>query len=165
MAAAFPHADPVRVVLNRVALEELPERLRAARLPLERGSTWERGTPGSWLAELVADWRAFDPAALQARLDQLTHLRVEVDGMAVHVVHASGTGPDPLPLLLTHGWPSSFLEYQRLLPLLTNPAGNGEGAADAFTVVVPSLPGFGFSGPPPAGGLTHERVAELWYQV
>ena len=165
MAAAFPYADPVRVVLDRVAVEGLPERLRAARPPLGPGSTWERGTPGSWLAELVADWQAFDPATLQARLDQLTHLRVEVGGMAVHVVHAPGTGPDPLPLLLTHGWPSSFLEYQRLLPLLTNPAGNGGAAADAFTVVMPSLPGFGFSGPPPAGGLTHERVAELWYQM
>jgi pimeloyl-ACP methyl ester carboxylesterase len=163
--AAFPRAGPVRVVLDSVAVEELAQRLRAARLPLERGGTWERGTPGSWLAELAADWQAFDPAALQAWLDKLTHLRVEVDGTAVHMVHAPGTGPDPLPLLLTHGWPSSFLEYRTLLPLLTNPAGNGAAAADAFTVVMPSLPGFGFSGPPPAGGLTHEQVAELWYQM
>jgi pimeloyl-ACP methyl ester carboxylesterase len=120
---------------------------------------------GSWLAGLIADWRAFNPQWLQARLDELTHLRVEVGGIAVHLVHAPGAGPDPLPLLLTHGWPSSFLEYLDLLPLLTDPARHGAPAADAFTVVAPSLPGFGFSGPPTAGGLTHEHVAELWYQV
>ena len=109
----------------------------------------------SWLTDLIADWRAFDPLRLQARLDQLTHLRAKVGGIAVHLIYAPGSGPDPLPLLLTNGWPSSFLEYLDLLPLLTDPAGHGGQAADAFTVVAPSLPGFGFSGPPPAGGLTH----------
>jgi len=139
--------------------------LRAARIPAGTDRTWERGTPEGWLAGLIADWQVFDPFALQARLDQLLHLRVVVDGIAVHVVYAPGTGPDPLPLLLTHGWPSSFLEYLELLPLLTDPAGHGGAAADAFSVVAPSLPGFGFSGSPPAGGLVHEQVAELWYQV
>jgi pimeloyl-ACP methyl ester carboxylesterase len=85
--------------------------------------------------------------------------------MTVHLVHAPGTGPDPLPLLLTHGWPSSFLEYLDLLELLTDPGRHGGLAADAFTVVAPSLPGFGFSGPPPGGGLTHGQVAELWYEI
>ena len=121
--------------------------------------------PASWLGRLIADWRAFDPGRLQVRLDGLTHLRVVVGGVAVHLVHAPGTGPGPMPLLLTHGWPSSFLEYLELLPLLTDPARHGGRAADAFTVVAPSLPGFGFSGPPPAGGLTHEQVAELWYEI
>ena len=99
--------------------------LRAARIPAGTDRTWERGTPEGWLAGLIADWQVFDPFALQARLDQLLHLRVVVDGIAVHVVYAPGTGPDPLPLLLTHGWPSSFLEYLELLPLLTDPAGHG----------------------------------------
>ena len=126
--------------------------LRAARIPAGTDRTWERGTPEGWLAGLIADWQVFDPFALQARLDQLLHLRVVVDGITVHVVYAPGTGPDPLPLLLTHGWPSSFLEYLKLLPLLTDPAGHGGAEADAFSVVAPSLPGFGFSGPPPAHG-------------
>ena len=121
--------------------------------------------PGDWLARLIEDWRAFDPLSLQARLDRLTHLRAEVDGVSVHLVHAPGTGPDPLPLVLTHGWPSSFLEYLALLPLLTDPAAHGGDAADAFTVVLPSLPGFGFSGPPPPGGLTYPQVAELWHTI
>ena len=165
MASAAAHAKPFRAVLDGAALDELARRLRTARMPAGTDRTWERGAPGGWLGELIADWRAFDPLALQARLDQLTHLRVEVGGVAVHVVHAPGTGADPMPLLLTHGWPSSFLEYLELLPLLTDPAGHGGAAADAFSVVAPSLPGFGFSGSPPAGGLVHEQVAELWYQV
>ncbi len=164
------HADgqsaaSFRPELDRGAMADLARRLAAARLAAGDAGTWERGVPRDWLADLIADWRAFDPRRLEARLDTLSHLRVEVDGVAVHLVHAPGTGPDPLPLLLSHGWPSSFLEYLDLLPLLTDPAAHGGQAADAFTVVAPSLPGFGFSGPPPAGGLTHDRVADLWYEI
>ena len=143
---------------------DLALRLGTARLPAG-GDTWERGVPADWLARLIEDWQAFDPLTLQARLDRLTHLRAEVDGVSVHLVHAPGTGPDPLPLVLTHGWPSSFLEYLTLLPMLTDPAAHGGDAADAFSVVLPSLPGFGFSGPPPPGGLLHQQVAELWHEI
>ena len=165
MAASALHAQPVRIALDNAALEDLARRLRAARMTPDPDGTWARGTPGDWLAELVADWQDFDPLALQARFDQLAHLRVEVNGVAVHVVHAPGSSAGSVPLLLTHGWPSSFLEYWKLLPLLTDPPPNGGEAANAFSVVAPSLPGFGFSGPPPAGGLTHEQVAELWYRI
>lgn len=158
-------AEPARPELGGAALADLARRLETARLPVADDGSWERGVPSGWLADIIAGWRAFDPQRLQARLDCLTHLRIEVGGVAVHLVHAPGTGPDPLPLLLTHGWPSSFLEYLELLPLLTSPAGHGGSAADAFTVVAPSLPGFGFSGPPPPGGLTHGQVAELWYEL
>jgi pimeloyl-ACP methyl ester carboxylesterase len=162
--AATPD-EPARVVLDSAALEDLGRRLRTARMTADADGTWARGTPMGWLAELIVDWQAFDPLALQARLDKLTHLRVQVDEVSVHVMHAAGTGTDPVPLLLTHGWPSSFLEYSKLLPLLTDPAAHGGTAADAFSVVAPSLPGFGFSGPPPADGLTHEQVAELWHRI
>jgi pimeloyl-ACP methyl ester carboxylesterase len=151
--------EPFRPVLDGAALEDLAGRLRSARFTQAAGESWVRGTPGDWLAALLADWRDFDPGVLQARLDQLTHLRAETNGTAVHLIHMTGAGTDPVPLLLTHGWPSSFLEYLALLPLLTGPSG------DAFTVVAPSLPGFGFSGAPPAGGLVHEQVAELWYRI
>jgi pimeloyl-ACP methyl ester carboxylesterase len=83
----------------------------------------------------------------------------------IHLVHEHGRGPAPLPLLLTHGWPGSFCEYLDLLPLLTDPGAHGGDPGDAFTVVAPSLPGFGFSGPPPAGGLTAEAVARLWHRL
>lgn len=90
---------------------------------------------------------------------------MELDGQSVHVVHAAGRGPEPVPLLLTHGWPGSFLEHLSVMRLLSDPAaGDGE-AAEAFTVVVPSLPGFGFSGPPPAGGLTSRAVGGLWHRL
>lgn len=83
----------------------------------------------------------------------------------MHLVHAPGQGPDPLPLLLTHGWPGSLCEYLQLLPLLTDPAAHGGDPTDAFTLVVPSLPGFGFSAAPPPGGLTAQAVAELWHRL
>jgi len=92
---------------------------------------------------LRADRQAFDPLALTARLGQLTHMRVGVNGIAVHVVRAPGAGPDPPSLLLTHGWPSLFLEYWKLLPLLTDPFAQGTASSDAFSVVVLSLPSSG----------------------
>jgi pimeloyl-ACP methyl ester carboxylesterase len=164
MGSPHPRAEPFRAALDIEASGDLALRLGTARLPAG-GGTWERGVPGDWLARLIEDWRAFDPLTLQARLDRLTHLRAEIDGNSVHLVHAPGTGPDPLPLVLTHGWPSSFLEYLTLVPLLTDPAAHGGDPADAFTVVLPSLPGFGFSGPPPPGGLLYQQVAGLWHTV
>ena len=88
-----------------------------------------------------------------------------MDGQLIHLVHVPGQGPDPLPLLLTHGWPGSFCEYLDLIPLLADPAAHGGDPADAFTVVVPSLPGFGFSAAPPPGGLTAAAVAALWHRL
>ncbi len=157
--------EPIRALLEPGALEELRVRLERPRLPPSDTEGWERGVPSHWLVELLADWRAFDVAAFQARLDEMTHLRAHVDGRSVHLVHVPGRGPDPLPLLLTHGWPGSFCEYLALVPLLSDPAAHGGDPADAFTLVVPSLPGFGFSAPPPPGGLTAEAVAGLWHQI
>jgi pimeloyl-ACP methyl ester carboxylesterase len=117
------------------------------------------------LRSLLDDWRAFDPARLQRRLDGLRQLRAVVGRQTVHVVVAEGQGPDPLPLLLTHGWPGSFLEYLELLPLLCDPGRHGGHPSDAFTVIAPSLPGFGFSGPPPSAGWTGRQVAALWHAL
>ena len=158
-------ARDIRVTLAGDALEDLRERLSRTRLPAADGEGWARGVPRSWLAALLADWQEFDVAAFQARLDRLTHREVTVDGQRIHLVHASGQGPDPLPLLLTHGWPGSFCEYLDLIPLLADPGAHGGDPADAFTVVVPSLPGCGFSAAPPPGGLTAPAVAALWHRV
>jgi pimeloyl-ACP methyl ester carboxylesterase len=95
----------------------------------------------------------------------LRQLQAEIDGQMLHVVVADGHGPDALPLLLTHGWPGSFLEYLRLLSLLCDPGAHGADPSDAFTVLVPSLPGYGFSGPPPPTGLTGRQVAALWHAL
>ncbi len=155
-----------RVVLDQDRLGALRERLAHARVRSVVGlDSWQQGVPSSWLNELLDDWRSFDVGGLQDRLDELSHLRVELDGQSVHVVHAPGRGPGPVPVLLTHGWPGSFLEHLSVMPLLSDPTAHGGGPAEAFTVVVPSLPGFGFSGPPPAHGLTSRAVAGLWHRL
>ncbi len=154
-----------RFALADEALADLTGRLARTRLPADLGSGWEQGLPVGFLRGLLDAWREFDPAALQRRLDALRQLRVEVGGQVLHVVVAQGHGLNPLPLLLTHGWPGSFLEYLELLPLLSDPGAHGGNPQDAFTVIVPSLPGFAFSAPPPATGLTRRQVAALWHSV
>lgn len=121
--------------------------------------------PRRWLAELLSDWQAFDVTGFEYRLDRWTHLLADLDGQRVHLLHVRGHGQRPLPLLLTHGWPGSFCEYLNLIPLLTDPGSHGGDPADAFSVVVPSLPGFGFSAAPPPGGLTADAVAALWHKL
>jgi len=165
------HDGGLRVVEERcrlatAALRELRRRLDGYRKSAaDVGAAWDRGVPRGWLDALLEDWRVFDTDALQLRLDALRQQRAEVAGIALHVVHAEGRGPSPLPLLLTHGWPGSFLEYLQILPLLCDPGAHGADPADAFTVVVPSLPGYAFSGPPPPTGMTGRQVARLWYEL
>lgn len=154
-----------RFVLGNEALDDLGARLARARLPADLGSGWELGVPVEWLRGLLEDWRGFDTEAFQHRLDGLRQLGAEIDGQTLHVVHAEGRGPNPVPLLLSHGWPGSLLEYIEVLPLLCDPGAHGADPADAFTVIVPSLPGFGFSGAPPPTGLTGRQVASLWHDL
>jgi pimeloyl-ACP methyl ester carboxylesterase len=157
--------EPVRVGFDAAVLDDLGRRLSATRLAADGGPAWGRGVPRSWLAGVLADWQRFDTAAFQTRLNRLAHWRAVVDGQVIHLVHEPGRGPAPLPLLLTHGWPGSFCEYLDIMPLLTDPGAHGGDPGDAFTVVAPSLPGFGFSGPVPAGGLTADAVAGLWHRL
>jgi pimeloyl-ACP methyl ester carboxylesterase len=154
-----------RFVLPSDRLDDLRERLVRTRLPPDLGSGWERGVPGEWLRVLLDDWRAFDADAFQHRLDGLSQLRADLDGQTLHLVRAQGRGRDPLPLLLTHGWPGSFLEYLKVLPLLCDPGAHGGDPADAFTVIVPSLPGFGPSAARAPAGLTAREVARLWHAL
>ncbi|WP_311080786.1 epoxide hydrolase [Paenibacillus polymyxa] len=97
--------------------------------------------------------------------NRLSQYRCQIDGIDVHFVHERGKGPSPLPLILTHGWPDSYLRYQKIIPLLTDPASYGGDPADAFDVIVPSLPGFGFSGRPAHAGAYNFRVAEMWAKL
>ena len=154
-----------RFALPADALEDLRTRLSHTQLPPELGAAWEHGVPAGWLRGLLEDWRAFDPAVLQQRLDGLRQYQTEIDGQTLHVVVADGHRSNPLPLLLTHGWPGSFLEYLKVLPLLADPTAHRADPADAFTVVVPSLPGYGFSGPPPPAGPTGRQVAAQWHAL
>jgi pimeloyl-ACP methyl ester carboxylesterase len=153
------------VGFDAAVLDDLGRRLSVARLAAGGGTGWAQGVPRSWLAGVVGDWQRFDTAAFQTRLDRLAHSRAVVEGQVIHLVHETGRGPAPLPLLLTHGWPGSFCEYLDIMPMLTDPGAHGGDPGDAFTVVAPSLPGFGFSGPVPAGGLTADAVAGLWHRL
>ena len=109
---------------------------------------WEYGIPIDYLRELVAYWRdGYDWRAQEARLNELAHFRTAIDGQSIHFVHARSPHADALPLLLVHGWPGSIVEFLDVIPRLTDPEAHGGRADDAFHVVAPSLPGYGFSEP------------------
>jgi pimeloyl-ACP methyl ester carboxylesterase len=158
---------PWRIDVPDAALEDMHERLGRTRLAGDLPNAgWDYGTSGSYLAGLVDYWKdTFDWRKAEARLNGLDNMRAEVDDLRMHVVHRRGTGPDPLPLVLVHGWPSGYLEMTRLVPLLADPAGCGADPADAFHVVVPSLPGFGFSEAPRERGYGYKRMAQAVRRV
>jgi pimeloyl-ACP methyl ester carboxylesterase len=147
-------------------IDDLRSRIAATRLPdAPQGIGWSAGTDVGWLRGLLDEWAGLDWRAAESALNRLPMYRATLDGLRIHFVHQPGNGPRPLPLLLTHGWPSAFTEYNRLLPLLTDPGAHGADPADAFTVVAPSLPGFGFSERPAAPGVAHPVIADLWARL
>lgn len=147
-------------------LSDLRERIRRTRWP-DRvpGSGWDSGADLDYLRSLLSTWaEEFDWREQERALNRLPHFRADVDGVRVHFVHARGSGPAPIPIVLTHGFPSSFLEHLELLPLLTDPAAHGGRAEDAFDVVVASLPGYGFSDPL-SGPMLETTVADIWCRL
>ncbi len=145
-------------------LDDLRARLAATRWPDEvTGAGWDYGASLAYMRSLAEHWlNHFDWRAQETALNVFPHYRMDVDGLGLHFIHARGRGPNPTPLILTHGWPSSFFELTRVIPLLTDPGAHGGDPAQSFDVVVPSLPGYGFSDRPRAGGMITSRVAELW---
>ena len=127
---------------------------------------WERGTEKGYLQSLVSYWsEQYDWRAQETELNRLPQFRCTVDGVDVHFIHEHGRGPNPLPIILTHGWPDSFIRYKKMIPLLADPARYGGDPNDAFDVIVPSIPGFGFSGKPTVGGVNNSTVSELWAKL
>ena len=127
---------------------------------------WERGTEKGYLQSLVSYWsEQYDWRAQETELNRLPQFRCTVDGVDVHFFHEHGRGPNPLPIILTHGWPDSFIRYKKMIPLLADPARYGGDPNDAFDVIVPSIPGFGFSGKPTVGGVNNSTVSELWAKL
>ncbi|MBA2448337.1 MAG: alpha/beta fold hydrolase [Chloroflexi bacterium] len=138
---------PFTVRIDDDVLTDLHERLGRARWPDEvPGSSWAYGTDLAYLKALVEYWRTgYDWRAHEAQLNEFRQFSVPLAGIDLHFIHQPGVGPSPLPLLLSHGWPGSVWEFYKLIPILTDPARFGGDPADAFTVVAPSLPGYGFS--------------------
>jgi epoxide hydrolase len=148
-------------------LGELRERLSRTRFPDQiEGTGWEYGIPTGYLAELVRYWMEdYDWRAEEARLNRFDHFRTTVDGQSIHFLHARSGRTDAFPLLLTHGWPGSVVEFLDVVPKLADPEGFGGDGADAFDVVVPSLPGYGFSGPTRSTGWDEERIARAFAEL
>ncbi len=148
-------------------LDDLRERLDRVRWPDELdGAGWTYGSSLAYMRELVAYWRdEFDWRAQERAINRFAHFRASIDGLGIHFIHERGKGPNPLPLILTHGWPGSFFEMYKLIPLLADPASHGGDPRDAFDVVVPSLPGYGFSDRPSRPGMTNSATADLWARL
>lgn len=165
--SARARVTPFTIDVPQEVLDDLRWRLERARPAGEVADAgWSYGTSGRYLAELVAYWRdGFDWRAAEKRLNAHANTWADLGDLGMHVIAEPGTGPDPLPIVLVHGWPSGHLEMTRLIPLLADPGAHGADPADAFHVVVPSLPGFGFSDAPRRRGFGYARMAEAVTRV
>ena len=158
---------PFKVRIPEDTLNDPREHLSRTGLPDEiPNSGWDYGSNLDYIREL-ADYRQseFDCQKQETAINAFSHFRAGVNGIGIHFIHERGKGPDTLPLIITHGWPSSFSEMHKIIPLLADPAAHGGDPADSFDVVVPSLPGYGFSDRPTSGGMTIFKVAELWAEL
>lgn len=159
--------DEFRIAVPQADLDDLRDRLARMRWPDELpGVGWSYGVAGDHLRELAAYWRdGYDWRAHEARLNAYPQFTTEIDGQNVHFLHVRSPEPNALPLIITHGWPGSIVEFTNIIGPLTDPARHGGDPADAFHVVAPSLPGFGFSTPLSAPGWNTDRVAAAWAEL
>ena len=148
-------------------LADLRERLARARLPDEpEGVGWRLGMNQAYLRQLVEYWRdEFDWRAQERRLNGLEQFKTRIDGLDIHFVHRRSPEPDAFPLILTHGWPGTFAEFAKVIGPLTDPVAHGGRAEDAFHVVVPSIPGYGFSDRPPRLGYGRDRTGAIFAEL
>ena len=162
-------ATPERFTLevSQDVLEDLDERLGRIRWPDDPDNeSWRFGVNRAYLEEFVGWWREeYDWRVVEAEINALPNFRVELDGQNVHYVHVPGVGPDPVPLVLTHGYPWSWWDYRKVIGPLADPAAHGGDPADAFDVIVPSIPGYGFSTPMRRGGVSAKATAGLWVRL
>ncbi|PKW05904.1 Pimeloyl-ACP methyl ester carboxylesterase [Streptomyces sp. 1222.5] len=159
--------EPFRLSVPQSDLDDLYDRLDRTRWPAELpGAGWEYGVPAGYLRDLVRYWRhTYDWRAAEAELNRWPQYTTTIDGANVHFAQVPSPEPDATPLVLTHGWPGSIVEFLDVVGPLTDPVAHGGDAADAFHVVVPSLPGFGLSGPTTEPGWEAGRVADAWAEL
>ena len=155
---------PFRIEIPQAALDDLTDRLDRTRWPeRETADNWEQGVPLADAQALCAYWRdTYDWRATEARLNAVGQYRTTIDGLGFHFLHIRSPEPTAMPMILTHGWPGSVVEFLKVIGPLTDPAAHGGDPADAFHLVVPSLPGFGFSDRPAEAGWTTMRTAKAW---
>lgn len=158
---------PFRLDIPQSDLDDLHDRLDRTRWPDEiPGAGWAYGVPTDYLRDLVRHWRhTYDWRAAEARLNEWPQFMTTIDGANVHFAHVRSPEPDATPLIITHGWPGSIVEFLDVVGPLADPAAHGGDPADAFHVVVPSIPGFGLSGPTTEPGWEAGRVADAWAEL
>ncbi|NBE83143.1 epoxide hydrolase family protein [Micromonospora rubida] len=158
---------PFRIDVPQSALDDLADRLGRTRWgqPLP-GNDWERGVPVEYLRQLARYWASgYDWRAHEARLNAYPQFTTEIDGQNIHFLHVRSAEPDALPLVLSHGWPGSIVEFLDVVGPLTDPRAHGGDPADAFDLIIPSLPGFGFSGPIREAGWDSRRIASAFAEL
>lgn len=152
-----------RVDVPDEVFDDLHARLKLTRWAHDFANEgWQYGTNTAYLKELVAYWiEAYDWRKQERAINAYPQFRTEIDGVPIHFIHVRGKGPDPKPLILSHGWPWTFWEYRKVIGPLSDPGAHGGDPADSFDVVVPSLPGYGFSTPLRKPGVTFWRTSGL----
>jgi len=158
---------PFRIDIAEADLDELRRRLASTRWPDQLpGVGWDYGIPLEYVKELAEYWRtAYDWRAHEKQLNEFPQFTTTIDNQNIHFLHVRSPEPDALPLIITHGWPGSIAEFMRVIGPLTNPAAHGGDPADAFHLVVPSIPGYGFSGPTRETGWNVGRIARAWDEL
>ncbi|WP_022885831.1 epoxide hydrolase family protein [Glaciibacter superstes] len=159
--------SPFRIQIPQADLDALNDRLDNTRWPDELpGVGWTYGVPVSYLKGLAEYWRnSYDWRTFEAKLNDFPQFTTEIDGQNIHFLHVRSPEPNALPLILTHGWPGSIVEFMNVIGPLTDPCAYGGDPADAFHVVIPSMPGFGFSGPTRETGWDMARIAHAWAEL
>ncbi len=158
---------PFRIDVPQADLDDLNDRLARTRWPDELpGVGWRYGVPVSYLKELAEYWRtSYNWRMHEAKLNEFPQFTTTIDGQNIHFLHVRSPEPDALPLIITHGWPGSIVEFMDILGPLTDPRAHGGDPADAFHVIAPSMPGFGFSGPTRQTGWDMSRIARAWAEL
>ena len=158
---------PFRIDIAQAEIDDLQARLRHTRWPDELpGAGWDYGIPLSYVRELAEQWRdAYDWREHEARLNEFPQFATTIDGQNIHFLHVRSPEPRAIPLLLTHGWPGSIVEFEKVIGPLVDPSAHGGDAADAFHVIAPSIPGFAFSGPTRERGWGVKRVATAFAEL
>jgi pimeloyl-ACP methyl ester carboxylesterase len=158
---------PFRIHVPDAVLIDLKQRLSRARFADEfPDAGWDYGTNLAYLKSLVEYWRdKYNWRAQEKRLNQFEQFKTNIDGVDIHFIHQRSKNPNAMPLLLLNGWPSSIMEYEKVIGPLTDPVAHGGRVEDSFDVVIPAMPGFGFSGKPRERGYDPERIARMWVQL
>ena len=166
-AIADPAVTPFSYHAPQDALDDLTQRLAHARWPeSEPVGDWSQGVPLAKLRALVEYWRTdYDWRRCEATLNGFDQYRTQIDGLNIHFLHVRSRHANALPILITHGWPGSVIEFFKIIEPLTNPTAHGGQAQDAFHVIAPSLPGFGFSDKPAERGWNADRIARAWAEL